>query len=218
MKIVDQLLPQLPEGYIAEPRVHLGSVYELDINAYDDFDRDTSEWANGSGGTTAATMPAVAPTFTVESDLAEEYAYEVVIFDAERNRQLVAAIELVSPGNKDRPESRAAFVSKCAALLQQRVCVVIVDLVTTRNFNLYADLLNLIHRRDPAFASPPAVYAATLRGRKEGTKSFLDTWAYPLKVGTPLPTLPVWLREDFKIDLVLESSYEATCLALRIRG
>jgi hypothetical protein len=48
--------------------------------------------------------------------------------------------------------SRQAFVSKCAALLQKRVCVSIVDLVTTRHFNLYSELLELISQSDPAFA------------------------------------------------------------------
>jgi len=48
----------------------------------------------------------------------------------------MAAVQSVSPANKDRAENRRAFVSKCAALLQQGVCVSIVDLASTRNFNL----------------------------------------------------------------------------------
>ena len=39
-----------------------------------------------------------------------------------RGRQLVAAIELVSPSNKDRSDARELFVGKVAALLQQSVC------------------------------------------------------------------------------------------------
>lgn len=215
MKIIDQLLPHLPPGYIAEPRVHLGSLYELDINAYEDFDAPpSSDWTPGLSET--ATLASAAPTLTLEADLTEEYAYEVLVFDEERNRKLVAAVELVSPGNKDRPESRSAFISKCAALLQQRVCVSIVDLVTTRNFNLYTDLLELIHRADPAFDLPPSTYAATIRGRNQGAKALIDTWAYPLSVGKKLPTLPIWLNADLKIEMDLESSYEATCRALRI--
>ena len=54
-----------------------------------------------------ATLPAVA----VETEPPDEYEYEVRIFDLERDRQLVAAIEFVSPANKDRPESRDAFVA-----------------------------------------------------------------------------------------------------------
>jgi len=54
----------------------------------------------------------------VETDVPDYDEYEVCIYDAERGRQLVAAIELVGSGNKDRPHKRNAFVGKCAALLQ----------------------------------------------------------------------------------------------------
>jgi hypothetical protein len=40
---------------------------------------------------------------------------------------LVGAIELVSPGNKDRPQTRRAFVAKCASYLQQGVGLVVVE-------------------------------------------------------------------------------------------
>ena len=56
--------------------------------------------------------------------LGREDEYEVRIYDVERERRLVAAVEIVSPANKDRPEHRRVFVTKCAALLQQRVSVV----------------------------------------------------------------------------------------------
>jgi hypothetical protein len=127
-------------------------------------------------------------------------------------------VEIVSPANKDRPENRRAFVTKCAALLQKRVCVSIVDLVTTRQFNLYGDLLDLIDQRDPAFCpTPPPIYAATCRGRKVGQRLRLETWAYPLVVGRTLPTLPLWLGDDLAVSLDLEARYEETCRALRIR-
>src|SRR5579884_3129736 len=59
--------------------------------------------------------------------------YEVRVYDSENGRRLVAAVEIINPANKDRPEHRRAFVGKCISLLQNRVCVAIVDLVTTRN-------------------------------------------------------------------------------------
>jgi hypothetical protein len=54
----------------------------------------------------------------------------------------VAAVKIVSPANKDRPEQRRAFVAKCAALLQNHVRVAIVALVTTRTFNLGTSRMN----------------------------------------------------------------------------
>jgi len=77
-------------------------------------------------------------------DFGDQYACEVLIFDESGCRQLVAAIELVSPANKDRPKNREVFVTKCAAMLQNNISVSIVDLVTIRHFNLYCDLLQRI--------------------------------------------------------------------------
>jgi hypothetical protein len=220
MMMVYDLIKKLPDQFTAEPRVHLGTYFEIDVCAYEGDAEATPRVTgdNGAGGVATATWAPPEPTMTVDADLTEQYEYEVLIYDQERGRQLVAAIEIVSPANKDRPENRQAFVSKCAALLQKRVCVSIVDLVTTRRFNLYKNLLDLIDCSDPAFSpKAPATYAVTCRGRKVGGKPRLETWAYPLIVGQPLPTLPIWLTEDLAVSLNLEASYEETCRALRIR-
>jgi hypothetical protein len=144
--------------------------------------------------------------------------YEVLVYDTRRHRRLVAAVELVSPANKDRPEHRRVFVAKCAALLRQHVCVAIVDLVTTRQFNLYGELLvELIGQTDPSLApEPPPLYAATCRWRRAGDSPRLETWAHVLAVGQPLPTLPLWLADDLAVPLELAVSYEETCRLLRI--
>ena len=134
----------------------------------------------------------------------------------ERERRLVAAVEIVSPANKDRPDSRQLFVARCFNLLRRDVCLSIIDLVTTRQFNLYVELLAVLQRSDPAFDPPPALYAVTCRKRHEGRGTKLDTWARPLAVGQPLPSLPVWLSEMLTVTLEFEASYEETCRVLRI--
>jgi hypothetical protein len=154
---------------------------------------------------------------TVATELAEQDEYEVRIYDHKRGRRLVAAIKMVSPSNKDRPENRRAFVVKCAALLQQRVSVTIVDLVTTRNFNLYADLLDLLGQSDPQLGSePPPLYAAACRWTKQGDAGLLETWFQTLTLVQSLPTLPLWLADNLSVPLELEASYEETCRALHI--
>lgn len=217
--IVQHLVQRLPGAYSAEPRVHLGSWFEIDVCAWEQEgpkgDRFLSSEEPGGVATLAWAPPQ--PTLTIETDLTDQYEYEVRVYDQSRGRVLVAAVELVSPANKDRPENRRAFVTKCAALLQQDVCVSIVDLVTTRNFNLYVDLLAEFDAVDPSFEpDPPATYAVTCRGRNIASRSRLETWAYPLKVGEPLPTLPLWLSADLCVSLDLEPSYEDACRVLRI--
>ena len=187
MVIVQHLYGLLPDGYVAAPGVHLGTAFEIDVSAY-------------------------------EADLSEQDEYEVRVYDTRRGRQLVAAIEIVSPANKDRPENRRAFAGKTASLLRQGVSVSIVDVVTVRQFNLYADLLELIDRSDPTLGAEPAyLYVATMRARTPPRrKSRLDTWFYPLELGLPLPSLPLWLAENVVVRLDLEPTYEDTCRVLRI--
>ena len=164
--IVQQLFPILPEGYVAAPRVHLGTAFEIDVSTYERDEPAAGEASDGNGGVAVAAWAPPQPTLTLETELPDQDEYEVRVYDARHGRRLVAAIEIVSPSNKDRPESRRAFVAKVAALLQRNVGVSLVDVVTIRQFNLYADLLELIGRTDPMLgAEPPAIYAVTIRGR-----------------------------------------------------
>jgi len=126
--------------------------------------------------------------------------YEVRVYDSRRKRRLVAAIEIVSPSNKDRPENRGTFQSKIAALLEHGICVSIVDVVSTSDFNLYAELLNFVESGDPALGEHPTpIYAATARMRQEGHRRLMDNWYHPLAIGQALPTLPVWLTPTVAI-------------------
>jgi hypothetical protein len=141
--------------------------------------------------------------------------YEVRAYDETEGRRLVAAVELVSPRNKDRADAREAFVSKCHALLQQDVCVVIVDPVTTRSANLYAELASRLGAKPPATADA-AVYAVCCRPRTVGARRRIEPWEHVLTVGQPLPTLPLWIDETRYVPLELERTYEDTCRGLRI--
>ena len=111
--IVMGLNRQLPPRYLAEPRVHLGVSMEIDVSAYDEELPDAS--APGYGAEERGVAVATAmwapplPTFTVAADLPDQDGYEVRVFDTWRDRRLVAAVEIVSPGNKDRPENRRAL-------------------------------------------------------------------------------------------------------------
>ena len=192
-----------------------GSQVEIDVAALEKDDAPclvgrrrgaTAAWRRPSG------LPP-SPAWPSRPTLPDYDEYEVRIYDAERGRQLVAAIEIVSPANKDRPEHRNAFVGKCAALLQKGVAVSIVDLVTVRQFNLYAELLAFIGHADPTLgAEPPHLYAAVVPLGPQGERRrVLEAWSHALRLGQPLPTLPLWLTDDLVVPLDLEQSYEQAC-------
>jgi hypothetical protein len=151
--IVAGLCRRLPRRYFAEPRIYSGRCAEIDVAMFED-----------EKGVAAAVWVPPRPTLAVAADLPAQDVYEVQVYDERRHARLVAAVEIVSPANKDRLEHRRLFAAKCAALLRERVAVVIVDVVTTRTPNLYGDLLDLIGKSDPLLSpEPPPLYTAACR-------------------------------------------------------
>jgi hypothetical protein len=216
--IVQQLRKQLPPGYVAEPRIHSGSQVEIDVAAFENDEAPPlSRMTARNGGVRTAVWAPAPPSVAVETTLPDYNEYEVRIFNARRRRHLVAAIEIVSPANKDRPEHRNVFVAKCVALLQKGVAVSIVDLVTVNQFNLYFDLLAVIGHTDPTLGDPPPhLYAASCRWTRQGKRTLLQAWSHVLAMEEPLPTLPLWLSKDLVVPLNLDQSYEQACSDLWI--
>ena len=56
-------------------------------------------------------------------------SYEIRVYQDLGGAELRAAIELISPSDKDRPGSRQTFAAKCAGYLKQGIALVIVDIV-----------------------------------------------------------------------------------------
>jgi hypothetical protein len=211
--IVQDVRRVLPPGYSAGPKVHHGAVVEVDVSAYEFDEAPRYDPASAAGGLATAWAPAE-PSVAVETELTDYDEYEVRIYDARHRRQLVAAVEIVSPANKDRPQKRNDFLGKCAYLLKQGVAVSIVDVVTVMHFNLYADLLEFIGHpnADRAMGTdPPTTYAASCRWVEVGRKTILQAWSHPLRVGQPLPTLPLWLAPGLVVPLDLDATYERAC-------
>jgi hypothetical protein len=211
---------KLPHRYFAEPRVHLGSSAEIDVATFENEGEDVlavGDGNNNGGGVATAVWAPPQPTLTVATDLPAQDVYEVRVYDEKRHNRLVAVVEIISPANKDRPEHRHAFVSKCAALLQERVSVVIIDIVTTCTQNLYGELLDLIGQTDPSLSpETPPLYAAACRLTKRANEWLLETWAQSLNLGQPLPTMPLWLADNLAVPLELEESYGQSCNILNL--
>ena len=64
---------------------------------------------------------------TIATEFPQQDEYEVRIYQTPAMR-LVAAVEIVSEANKDRPKHRRAFAAKCATLLRQGAAPSRIDL------------------------------------------------------------------------------------------
>jgi hypothetical protein len=132
--------------------------------------------------------------------------------------ELRAAIELISPGNKDRAGSRRTFAAKCAGYLKHGIAVVIVDIVTSRAANLHKELFDTLEvkSRRAAWRSPSGLYAVAYRAVTVRKAPRVEVWPELLAVGKVLPVLPLWLSLDLCVPVRLEESYQTTCDSLRI--
>jgi hypothetical protein len=213
--LVDELNETLlPDGYFAEPQTDKGLPVEIDVA--------TREHGNGatSGGAATATVPAriwspPAPTLTMPTAFVE--TFEVQVFNTEEGPRLVAAIELVSPRNKDRAEARRAFAVKCASYLAQAISLIVVDVVTNRQANLHDEIVGLMPS-GAAFAFPgtPRLYASAYQPILREEQEQLDAWLHPLAVGQELPTLPLALTAEIVLPINLETTYLEACRKLRL--
>jgi hypothetical protein len=189
---------QLPAGYFAEPNVQFG--IEIDVAAFEDeSDAAFASWAPP------------APTQTVRFNVITDVV-EVQVFNSEAGPVLAGAIELVSPANKDRATHRDAFVSKCAALLQSGVGLMVVDVVTTRPADLHDELLRRLS--STSAANHADLWAAAYRPLKQNGETELAIWYKSLSIDSSLPALPFSLKNGPCLSLDLELSYARTCREL----
>ncbi len=206
VSLSDMLNEKLPEHYFAEFQVSHGTRIEVDVGT---FTESGVPEANPPGGGTAVQTEVLAPPAPVAvfpAVFPDEYA--VHVFRSEGGPVLVAAIELVSPGNKDRNESRRAFAAKCAAYLQRGIGLIIVDIVTLRHANLHDELMTLLGHTD-GFSFPAAtpLYATAYRPVHRQERNEIDLWREPLALGQPLPTLPLAVRGLGSLPIDLEGTY-----------
>jgi hypothetical protein len=204
----------LPPDYYAESEISVGPELEIDVAALE----LTRPGGGGRGGPTTTVWTPARPQIIASIDFAQLDSYEIRVYQDLGGAQLRAAIELVSPANKDRAGSRRTFAAKCAGYLRHGIGVVIVDVVTERSANLHAEFFDILEvkGRRPAWESPTGLYAVAYRAVTVRKRPRVEAWPERLALGEVLPTVPLWLALDLSVPLRLEESYLTTCRSLRI--
>jgi Protein of unknown function (DUF4058) len=139
----------------------------------------------------------------------------VLVRDERDDARLVAVVELVSPRNKD--ESRLGFAAKSAAYLERGIGLVIIDIVTGRRFNLHNELIAIL-ALDSTFKMPEetTLYSVAYHPIRRGELGQIDAWPVVLKLGEPLPVMPLALRGSGVIPLDLDAAYDDACRRSRL--
>lgn len=154
-----------------------------------------------------ATAPVRPQTkFTAESDK-EFYVRKKssIVVRHVSGDNIVAMIEIVSPGNKGSKQALRAFLEKVYELLEHRIHLLIVDPFPPSKRDpkgLHFAIWEAIE--DDPF-DPPAGKPLTL----VSYECDLTTRAYiePVAVGDCLPDMPLFLQPNFHVMIPLESTY-----------
>lgn len=201
-QLLDWIQPRLPEGY----RAYLGAVPALTVDTPNGRpDLNVRNWTAPS----PPVSPVTSTDITIEPD-AEAVAtlaldpLRAIHIDA--HGRLVAAVELVSPRNKDRPESRERYTSRYLGYIHNAVHLLLVDVLPRPVGFSFADALATgLGIEQPLCPVPFAVSYRVGEPVPEGT--LLARWVRPFHIGDPLPTIPLALNVHRSIIIDLEHTY-----------
>jgi hypothetical protein len=119
-------------------------------------------------------------------------------------KRIVAVIEVVSPANKDRPESVGDFAGKVVGLVRNGIHVVVVDILPHDPAGLHPAIWSGLDT-EPESAAPPADRPYTFAGYRADDKplAYLEYGA----VGLPPPPVPLYLDGGVFVNVPLEETY-----------
>jgi hypothetical protein len=194
---------RLPAGY----RAYLGSVPGLSITAEPGRpDLAVRAWHPGGAQATgtAARSPVPEPDFQTVAVMHPEPPAAVHVF---RGGQLVAAIEIVSPRNKDRPSSREFYRNRFLGYLWSGVHLMLVDVHRRPlGFSFVEAMAAEVQCQFPV-GLPPHAVSFNVGGLTPEGGQFLDGWYRSLAVGETFPTLPLTLSAELSLSIDLEHTY-----------
>jgi hypothetical protein len=195
--------PRLPQGFHA----HLGTAPALSVGApgsRPDFHVRTRPDEGAEPGASAA-WPGEGEEPDVEVAVAT--IDPSIALMVERDGRLVAAVELVSPRNKDRPTARDTYLTRYLGYLLNGVNLVLVDVHARPIGFSFADrLAEALSVEQPPCPAPVAVSYRVGEPAATGGR-LLAIWRRPMVVGEEIPAIPLPLTVEVSIALDLERTY-----------
>lgn len=201
-QLLDWIQPRLPAGY----RAYLGSVPALTIDAPNGRpDLGVRRWSEGTppAGSTTSSGGGLEPDAEAVAifELDPQTAVQI-----DFHGQLVAAIEIVSPRNKDRPDARERTLGRFLGYMRQAVHLMVIDVLPRPAEFSFADAIaaNLRFEQPPT----PVPFAVSYRvGEPVPEGTVLAVWRRTMRVGEPLPELRLALTTTESVPIDLEHTY-----------
>jgi hypothetical protein len=201
----DHLQPQLGGDLRArvEERLVVESPLDEEREIYPDLRVFESERGRRPGGKPAGAVATIEPIIVPCPD-DEKVETFIQIIDRKAGDRVVTVIELLSPSNKLRGDSRRKYREKQKELYEAKVNLIEIDLTRGGRRRLMVPRSQIPARHRTTFQA--CVYRAT------GRRRHFEIYEMPLR--EPLPTINVPLRDkdvDARIDLqpLVQRAYES---------
>jgi hypothetical protein len=125
-----------------------------------------------------------------------------------RHGQVVAMVEIVSPGNKASQSEHASFVDKSTKLIAQGIHLLVIDLFPPTKRNPQGIHKAIWDRIKEENFELPADKRLTLAAYDAGPP--LVPYVEAVAVGESLLEMPIFLKPEFYVPAPLEATYVTT--------
>jgi hypothetical protein len=201
----------LPPGFFAMAEQSIGRP-ETDVVTLQTRPLSEDEAARNGGAAVATSQPKTRFVSALESERYARKANRIAVHH--ELGEVVAVIEIVSPGNKDRRHSLQSFVAKAIDLIEQQVNLLIIDPFPPGTHDPRGVVGAVLDEfGNQQFDLPPdkPLTLATYQ-----VEPIATAYAETLAVGDRLPDMPLFLYNAHHIYVPLEETYQTTWNVLPI--
>jgi hypothetical protein len=200
----------LPEGFYVMAEQHAGHAIAdvLTLQRHITVPETTSHQdVPGTGGTALAEAP---PRVRKRKIIRPEYVSlrRSLALRHVSGHRLVALIEILSPGNKDRKQAVEEFVTKAWSALRAGIHMLIIDLFPPGRHD--PDGINGVIARElersDELECPPAEEPFTLASYLAGPP--VEVFTEHIATGGLLPEMPLFISPDRYVNVPLEATYQ----------
>ena len=199
--------PRLPEGYRAyigtAPLLAVGAPGERPDVAVREWHSEPREQPEQPDGSEAPEPIELEPDIEVAVAAIDPGTALFI----ESHGRLIAAVELISPRNKDRPVARSAYFSRYLGYLLDGAHLLLVDVHRRPLDFSFADRIAEELQIEQPPCRPPLAVSYRVGEPAAGGGRILAIWRRPLSVGEPLPVMPLPLNIELAVSVDLEQTY-----------
>jgi hypothetical protein len=200
----------LPKGYYALAEQYVrGRV--PDVRTFQVPERSTDAaripTAGNRGIALADSPPRVRHKLVADESAAYRARQRTLTIRRLSGHQIVAILEIVSPGNKVRETSVQDFVKKVESVLARGIHVLVADLFPPGKHDPRGMHGQICSRYASQEYDPPADQTLTLSSYL--AEDEVEAYVEHLNFDDPLPEMPLFLDDETYIYIPLESTYES---------